>query len=91
MLWNFVLSSALLLQKFVIALGLGGLLPGEWLCRRGSPEGMSQACVQAPPAGCFARASSGLGGFSSMHRGMPRAALTATCLALPLAAQARRW
>lgn len=29
MLWNFVLSSALLLQKFVVALGLGGLLPGE--------------------------------------------------------------
>ena len=28
-LWNFVLSSALLLQKFVVALGLGGLLPGE--------------------------------------------------------------
>lgn len=28
-LWNFVLSSALLLQKFVVALGLGGLLPRE--------------------------------------------------------------
>lgn len=27
-LWNFVLSSALLVQKFVIAWGLGGLLPG---------------------------------------------------------------
>ncbi|KAL4437436.1 hypothetical protein ABPG75_004575 [Micractinium tetrahymenae] len=35
-LWNFVLSSALLAQKFVIALGLGGLLPGEEVVTRES-------------------------------------------------------
>ncbi|PRW60537.1 hypothetical protein C2E21_1293 [Chlorella sorokiniana] len=35
-LWNFVLSSALLLQKFVVALGLGGLLPGEEVVTRES-------------------------------------------------------
>ncbi|KAL4421914.1 hypothetical protein ABPG77_005198 [Micractinium sp. CCAP 211/92] len=35
-LWNFVLSSALLLQKYVIALGLGGLLPGEEVVTRES-------------------------------------------------------
>jgi hypothetical protein len=28
-LWNFVLSAALLAQKVAIAVGLGGLLPGE--------------------------------------------------------------
>ncbi|EFN60184.1 hypothetical protein CHLNCDRAFT_133698 [Chlorella variabilis] len=35
-LWNFVLSSALLVQKFVIAWGLGGLLPGEEVVTRES-------------------------------------------------------
>lgn len=35
-LWNFVISTALLLQKYVILLGLGGLLPGE---RGGRPGG----------------------------------------------------
>ena len=41
MLWTFVLSSALLLQKFVVALGLGGLLPGELLVyREAGTEGL---------------------------------------------------
>ncbi|PSC68550.1 E3 ubiquitin-ligase synoviolin [Micractinium conductrix] len=35
-LWNFVLSSAVLLQKGVVALGLGGLLPGEEVVTRES-------------------------------------------------------
>ena len=36
-LFNFVLSAALVLQKLIIHVGLGGLLPGEY-------QGLAQSC-----------------------------------------------
>ena len=48
-LGNFVLSSALLLQKLVVALGLGGLLPGAPRARW--PHSTRRASAPAWPHG----------------------------------------
>lgn len=77
MLWNFVLSVALLAQKWVVALGLGGLLPGLWLTLG---EAAGRAC-------CGACTSAAAWPATAPAACMLISCRRATCLFV----QARRW
>lgn len=50
LLWNYVLSVAVLVQRLVVAVGLRGLLPGAACCSRGlssiQPSGAAAWCLQ---------------------------------------------
>lgn len=67
-LGNFVLSSALLLQKLMVALGLGGLLPGERPLRSAGRRRCCSAAAAARPALLLSQRGTARGGGGCCRR-----------------------